>query len=463
MMHFRSVRGRITLVATALVALTLTLASFAIIELVENDLVASAERALDDALAEQAEQAGFEPEEEFRFYPAVIDGQEIGLSLFSIQDEGVAFGDLYIGDEIVAEIVFDLESEEVLEVNDPATGTVVEDPRVIEAVEELSFAALDADGEDGGPLLVGARSLNELNETSQAVREALLVTVPALVLAFAVLTWWLAGRALRPVHRITEQVESITTSRLDQRVPESAVDDEIGRLASVMNDMLGRLEAGDERQRRFSADASHELRSPLSSVRMAAEMIESQPTHARNQRLADDIIVESERMDVLIGDLLRLSRLEEPEPRPAKSVDLGELIADRLGPTTSVELEAPSGHLVAASADELWSVARNLVENATRAAAERVVVSVSSVDAATLLTVEDDGDGVPVEQRAKIFDRFHRLDEARTRDAGGSGLGLALARGIVERHHGSLTVDQSPGLGGARFVARFPDSDRPDR
>ncbi|MCL4118758.1 UNVERIFIED_CONTAM: hypothetical protein GTU68_044716 [Idotea baltica] len=272
-----------------------------------------------------------------------------------------------------------------------------------------------------------------------------------------VLIWWLVGRALRPVQAMSERVNAITTTSLDQRVPVPSGNDEISGLATVMNGMLQRLERGDSRQRQFAADASHELRSPLATMRTAAEMIERNPTSGRAPTLASDIVAEADRMDALISDLLSLSRVdEELAAHNHRLVDLSAL-AD--GFVSAQRLIAP-GLRVMGDVDQLQRAVENLINNAHRHAATQVAISLRTVHhhdtAYAELCVEDDGDGVPADQRRSIFERFRRLDEARTRDQGGAGLGLALVHAIVTRHRGAIAVDDSPTLTGARFTMHIP-------
>lgn len=326
-------------------------------------------------------------------------------------------------------------------------------------IASLATEVIELGAIDGGPFALSDASLDEVEESIVAIRQALLFIVPSLVLAFAVLIWWLVGRALRPVMSITDQVEAISSSSLDRRVPVPPTNDEVANLASVMNRMLDRLQRGGERQRQFSADASHELRSPLSTVRAAAELLEANPPPDRARRLAGDIVAESDRMDELISDLLDLSRLDE-DRRTAKleATDLVALVRAELQSELAdgrIAFEAPPQLSVMASPRQIRQVVRNLTDNAVRHADQKVLVSLEADDNQLRLMVDDDGSGVPVEARGSIFERFARLDEARGRDGGGAGLGLALVKAIAEAHGGTVTVEDST-LGGACFVVALP-------
>ncbi|MGI9615906.1 MAG: sensor histidine kinase [Acidimicrobiales bacterium] len=469
----RSVRARITAVSTTLVAATLVVASLLLVRLVQADLLTSAEETLDTALEEQLENlpvgifdddviedAEVFSEQPIDLYATVIDGRVIELGLFTVVgDDGIAFGTLFVDGVATADLVLDPEAGEVLEVLDPVTQFALDDAEVIEQIESLAFETIELSEADG-QLLVGVTPLQEIEQSIEALRDALLLIVPALVVCFGVLTWWLVGRALRPVQSITEQVQAISTTNLDRRVPVPATDDEVSEMAIVMNRMLDRLERGGERQRRFSADASHELRSPLATIRAAAEVIGRSPATTRTAALSDDIVAEADRMDELIGDLLALSRIDDGGlGSNTEAVDLAELAPIEL----ENELDAglvemgvfDAGAMVTGHRSDLRRLVRNLADNALRHAGSRVVVAVTATDDLVELVVSDDGEGVPEGSEALIFERFRRLDEARSRDGGGSGLGLALVASIVESHGGSIRVDRSE-LGGARFTVAVP-------
>ncbi len=228
-----------------------------------------------------------------------------------------------------------------------------------------------------------------------------------------------------------------------------------------MNRMLDRVECGAARQRQFSADASHELRSPLSTIRAAAEMIGRAPTGPRTSSLADDITAEADRMDELIGGLLSLSRMDESRfGMESNPLDLADLVRREVRDMRrdSIEVRAPDAVLVDGNANLLRQVVRNLIDDADRHADHRVVVSLARDVDEVELSVEDDGRGIAELDRERIFDRFVRLGEARGRDVGGFGLGLAVVRSIVDRHAGTIFANRSEELGGAQLVVRLPAS-----
>ncbi|WP_306204661.1 sensor histidine kinase [Actinoplanes sp. RD1] len=310
--------------------------------------------------------------------------------------------------------------------------------------------------EDAGSYTVevGA-SLDEVDDSTEALTTPLVAGVPLLLLLVGATTWVVAGRALAPVERIRREVEEITGDRLDRRVPEPASRDEIGRLARTMNQMLVRLETAATRQQQFVADASHELRSPLAGIRQAAEVSRAHPDALPSGELADAVLQESARLQRLVEQLLTLARTGSA--RPATDVDLDDLAlaGARRIPRHTVDTTGIGPARVRGDATALSQVVRNLTDNAARHATSTVAVAVRTRGDVAELVVDDDGPGIPPDQRARVFDRFVRLDEARARDEGGSGLGLAIVHDIVTAAGGTVTVSTSP-RGGARFTVTLP-------
>ena len=305
-----------------------------------------------------------------------------------------------------------------------------------------------------------AASLEPVDDSTTALVTPLLVGVPLILLLVGGTTWVVATRALAPVERIRSEVEQISGDRLDRRVPEPHSRDEIRRLAQTMNEMLGRLEDSRSRQQQFVADASHELRSPLASIRQTAEVARAHPGALPEGELVDAVLEESARMQRLVEQLLLLTRADEGVvSRATHDVDLDDLAlaeARRVGRSgLDVETTGVAAGRVRGDQTALAQVVRNLVDNAARHADEAMSVTVREGGAGVELIVEDDGPGIPEDQRRRVFERFVRLDEARARDSGGSGLGLAIVKEIVAAHGGSVAVSSSD-LGGARFVVRLP-------
>jgi len=296
------------------------------------------------------------------------------------------------------------------------------------------------------------------------VRTSLYVAFPVLVGGAGLFAWVLAGRALRPVEAIRAEVEAITATTLDRRVPVPPSGDEVARLAQTMNAMLDRLEDASTRQQRFVADASHELRSPVTAIRTELEVAQRTAGPTDWPAVAERLLGEEARLEAVIADLLLLASLDEPVlGADGVVVDLAELAheeARRQVPETGhvkVEVDAPSPVLVTGNRTQLRRAVSNLLDNAGRHARSSVLLSVRERDGRARVLVDDDGPGIPEADRERVFERFTRLDEHRSRNgsAGGAGLGLSLVRGIADRHGGTARIETSP-LGGVRAVLDLP-------
>jgi signal transduction histidine kinase len=324
--------------------------------------------------------------------------------------------------------------------------------------EDYRVWALRTQSPRGQLTVYVATSLESVGETMATVRVALAVGLPPLLGLLALSTWHLLGRALRPVEAIRAEVADITEQALDRRVPVPPTADEIGRLARTMNATLDRLQAASERQRAFVADASHELQSPLAALRTQLEVAAAHPSATDWPATAAILLADSQRMERLVRDLLFLARNDDtPGPRPAGPVDLDDIVLDeviRLRAMTQVYVDTSrvSAAPLYGSRDELTRLTRNLLENAARHAASTVRIELAIDDHTVHLAVEDDGPGIPTEQRQRIFDRFARLDDARARGSGGTGLGLAIVKSIAERHGGTVAVESTGSAGSAGSV-----------
>jgi signal transduction histidine kinase len=309
----------------------------------------------------------------------------------------------------------------------------------------------------GGLTIHAVTPASEIDNSVGALRTALWLGLPLLVLAAGAMTWLITSQALAPVAAMTRRVRELSSTNLDSRVPVPPNDDEIALLAVTMNDMLDRLERASVKQRQFISDASHELRSPVASIRTQLETALRYPDDVDWPSIARIVLAEDDRLDHLVGNLLAMARLEEGRLGPRSEVDLDELVMAQAPRMTGVELDlsAVSAGRVWGNSDELTSVIRNLLDNAARHARSRVAVSVRETGPWVVLGVSDDGAGIPPEEREAIFERFARLQEGRSRDSGGTGLGLALTRRVVEHHGGRIHVEDSP-LGGACFVVALP-------
>ncbi|TWG05744.1 sensor histidine kinase [Streptomyces brevispora] len=326
---------------------------------------------------------------------------------------------------------------------------------------DYRFASIEATNSAGLTLTVHAGAPLAAEQRAVAsVRGAMLAGLPVVLLVVAGVTWLVTRRALRPVEGIRREMAAITASEdLSRRVPEPGSHDEIARLARTTNETLTALEASVDRQRRFVADASHELRSPIASLRTQLEVGAAHPELLDVEGAVADTV----RLQVLAADLLLLARLDAGE-RPGKArVDVGALVHEEVSQRTgdriavTVSVPEPGGPEVTGSRGQLARVIGNLLDNAERHAESSVAVAVRAERGGAVVAVTDDGAGVPEAERERIFERFVRLDDARARDDGGAGLGLAIARDVATRHGGRLTV-AGAGEHGARFELWLPGS-----
>ncbi|SCL49567.1 Signal transduction histidine kinase [Micromonospora citrea] len=301
-----------------------------------------------------------------------------------------------------------------------------------------------------------ARSLADARHSTHVVRTILLVSFPPLVAVLAAVAWRVVGATLRPVETLRRGAEEITGRDGAGRLPVPASQDEIHRLAVTLNGMLGRLESARDRQRAFVADAAHELRSPLTNMRTELEVARRLADRTDWTAVTANLLADTERLSRLVDDLLLLARLDErPPARATGPVELGALLASVAAryPSPPVRLDAPAGPLwTEGDPDELRRILANLVDNAVRHARAEVVLAAGREDGAAayhLVTVTDDGPGIPAADRERVFGRFTRLDDARARDDGGAGLGLAIVRELVRRAGGRVELtDAHPGRDG---------------
>ncbi|MGW0903509.1 ATP-binding protein [Streptomyces sp. NPDC002853] len=348
------------------------------------------------------------------------------------------------------------EALELGEVSDDPPDVTSGSATIDGETRDYRFAAVEVNVEKKGDLTVYAgASLAARQSAVSTALTSMLIGFPLLLAVIALVTWLVTRRALRPVDAITSEMAAITASEdLARRVPEPDTHDEIARLATTTNETLAALQTSVERQRRFVADASHELRSPIASLRTQLEVGAAHPELLDVEGAVEDTV----RLQELAADLLLLARLDAGEKPGGGHVDLAALareeLSQRIRDRADVRMDLQSVD-VTGSRSQLARVLGNLVNNAQRHARSHVTVATRVDGAWAVLEVSDDGDGVPEGERDRIFERFVRLDDARTRDDGGAGLGLAIARDVAARHGGTLTVKEAPG-GGALFELRVP-------
>jgi len=435
-----TIRAITTIVATIVVALALTVGAIA--------LVAAAQRTMVDEVTEAAGKQAAEVVGQLESgRPPVVEvagSDEQMVQVMTPAGAVVASSSNVAGEPAVARLA-------------PGQSAQVITPLDNDAFIAVAQSAQTANGQR---IVLVARALVDVLDTTKALTRLLIIGLPVMLAVVALATWFAVGRALAPVEAIRREVDEISAAQLHRRVPQPKADDEIGRLAATMNRMLERLESARNSQRRFVSDASHELRSPITTIRQHAEVALAHPDRVTAAELAEVVLAEQQRMHRLVEDLLLLARVDEHVPLTRAAVDLDDLAFEeghRLRSTTSkrVDTSGVNAVRVQGNADALRRMVRNIGENAIRHASSRVDVTLVERGEEVVLTIDDDGPGIPATERARVLQRFVRLDEARSRDEGGSGLGLSIVDEVVRAHGGSMSIEQSP-LGGARIVITLP-------
>ena len=359
--------------------------------------------------------------------------------------------------------------------DDPFTVGSLNGPGTFRVIGEPTF--------DGGTILV-AQSLNDVNHTVGRLQLLELLIGLAVVAVLAGAGYLVVRRSLRPLTEVEHTAEAIAAGDLTQRVPEAHPGTEVGRLSAALNAMLTQIERAfqvqqeseqaarrsEEQMRQFVADASHELRTPLTSIRGFSELyrqgaVETEEDVTRVMRRIED---EAKRMGVLVDDLLLLARLDQRRPLERQPVDINQLASEAVADVRVVAPDRPiefhgtdGGATVVGDELRLRQVLGNLLGNALTHTPEGTAIDVR-VDARTddhgrwvVLEVADQGPGLPPDHAARVFERFYRVDAARSRSVGGSGLGLSIVSGLTEAHGGRVELDTSPGQG-ATFRVLLP-------
>jgi signal transduction histidine kinase len=312
--------------------------------------------------------------------------------------------------------------------------------------------------------IIVATSFRPQRQSIQALVSFAAIGLPILVLLAAGATWVLVSRALRPVEAIRKRVSGIGAGDLDDRVPIPPTRDEVFRLAVTMNQMLDRLQSAQLAQRQFVADASHELRSPLATLAATLEVAAADPTGQAWADLHQVMEEETGRMAVLVENLLLLAKIDDQGMLLSRAdVDLDDLLEEetrRLRAATALQVTTEI-HPVRVEGDvlRLGQAIRNVVDNALRHATSAIHLSLGTHENEAVLVVQDDGPGIPPDERERVFERFVRLDDSRDRASGGSGLGLPIVLEIIRGHGGQVEIHDSALGSGAAVLIRLPLSD----
>jgi signal transduction histidine kinase len=447
-----SVRLRVTLLAAGVFAGTLLVAAVLLLRVLEGVLVDDVRDTHRTALETQAQMLLTQGVPAGTMMVTAPTSSAVQLPLAGQEPVVVVFRDPYTAKRLAAGdriAIVGPTSDVMFETPVPAAG---EQLLGIEGrAESFNVAALDV----GGGLLVTASPVDEVQYTIDATRRVMLVVGPGLVALVAGLAWLLVGRALRPVHDVTSRVAAIGSHSLHERVPVPPSGDEVAELAQTMNGMLGRLESATATNRRLVSDASHELRTPVTVIRTELEVARRTPAPdwgATSEAVLDEV----DRLQGLVDDLLLLARSDERGLAVAtvSAIDVAHEVAARRR-ARPVHVDVPAGPdaqpppAVAADGAALTRALDHLVDNAVRHAASEVQIVVAAEDGEVAIHVDDDGPGIAAGDRSRVTQRFVRLDDGRARDAGGAGLGLAVATDVAVALGGRLAIGDSP-LGGAR-------------
>jgi signal transduction histidine kinase len=438
----RSLRARAVVGAMAVVGVALVVGAAAIVVLTRSSLTGNVREAAElraEDVVTALRAGGAEPAD-----LAVEDEEDGFIQVVDAGGEVTASSPNIVGAAAVAELGNE-------------RSTVLDDAPI--GPDRFVVVALTATTPDGEVTVLVGRALDGADEATTALLRSLAVIVPVVLLLVGLIAWRLVGRALGPVATMTASAREISATGEGRRLPEVDSSDELGELSATLNAMLDRLAASRDRLAAFVADAAHELRSPIAALRQHAEVAHAHPGTTEVAELAGTVRSESERLQSLVDDLLLLARTDEGDPGGVRhAVDLDDVVVTairRVEPPPAIDTSALSGGQVSGDPVALGRLVTNLVDNARRHAASRVAVALAEADHEVVLTVDDDGPGIPEADRERVFERFVRLDEARSRDVGGSGLGLAIVATVAEVHGATVRIEDSP-LGGARLRVTFP-------
>lgn len=450
--RLKTVRGRTTASALAAVAVALVVAALGLILLQRQVLYSALDSRLSQRVADLS---------------SSIEGGDnlAGLLTAAIADDTIVQIVDASGDVVAS--TANLEEQQPI-TDRTVTGSIevfnVSSIEISDHNEEsFRIAARTSTTPTGTLLSVYAGSATEnVSESVGALTKGLAIATPMLLVLLGLVLWIVTGRALQPVEAIRSRADLIGARDLDQRVPTTGAGDEIDRLAETMNRMLGRLQTASEQQRSFVADASHELKTPITGIVTQLEAATSAGTLEAYEASSQVTLTEAHRMRRLVEDLLSLARGEsDKSDRRKRLIDLDDIVLDEIrasrGSGHAVHAEQVSAGQIRCNPDEARQIVRNLLDNAQRHAASKVQLGLTETDGVVRLTVSDDGPGIAPEDRDRVFDRFVRLDAARARQDGGSGLGLAIVQTLVEAHGGTITISDGA-LKGASFVVEFPSA-----
>lgn len=448
---YSGIRFRVTLTASAAVALTVLTSGITLVFLLHQSLISSVDTIATDRAQVVASQAA---------------SGNLGPTVTSTGSENSLVQVVDSSNSVVA-ATGNIEGQESILATPPPGGvtTVLSLDRLPAGDGPFRVVAVPVRLPTGSGWVYVATSTDQVNAAVANLAVLFAVGLPIVLVVVVWALWRAVGQVVRPVDAIRRRASVIGGEDLSQRVPVPDSSDEIASLAVTMNEMLERLEAAALRQRQFMGDASHELRSPLAALQIQVDVALAHPEDPGSALVLESVQGQVSRMSTLIDDLLFLARSAERAPRePGSVVDLDDLVIAELhrlrewgGP--AVELDGVRAARVIGSERDLARLLRNLGDNAREHARSLVSIRLTTTEEAAEVRVTDDGDGIRPEDRDRVFERFTRLDDARSRNArgGGAGVGLSIVRQIVGDHHGTITItDRADGSAGAVFVVRLP-------
>lgn len=443
----QSLRARLTLLATALFSIAVATGAVLLVVLQRYALV----RVLDSS----AQKTGIDIAQVVRANPTIgtVSPTTGGVSAVQVLDASdVVIAASPGADRVTPALdpqqLQDARDGKRFDITNPANG------------QRLRVVAVRS----GPDTVVVLTDLSRVDDSVRVLTRAALIGAPIAVLLLGLSTYFVVALTLRSVAALRHGAADIATKGLaGQRLPVPSAQDEIHRLAVTLNQMLDRIEAATSRQRTFVGDAAHELRSPLASLRVQLEVAQRMGPAGDWPGFLDDVLIDVTRLDRLVEDLLALARLDENANAPVRRepVDLGLLVESVAGGYDQARVPVvvnADAVVVEGDQDGLHRVVLNLVDNALRYARTEVRVDVSANGHGTAeLIVTDDGPGLPESERERVFDRFYRAELSRSRDSGGTGLGLPIVRDLVRAHHGSVELRaRTDGADGLQAVVLLP-------
>lgn len=405
-----------------------------------------------------------------------------GVSLMQVIDED---GNVVVSTPNAAGLVAIPADEEMYEVDELELDSLPEDPSAGEsaASSDEEGATPDAhlvqastilgtpgpflvmrrtvDSPDGPMTLVALTSVHLAFQIADATSRVVTGLLAVVLVFAAVFAWFMTGQTLRPVENMRRDAERISVDDLSGRITPPENDKDLSALADTFNGLLARVEASVDEQKRFISDASHELKSPIASTSLMLEALRNHPESVRDEDVLADLAAENNRLSGIVGDLLMLTRLDEGRlvadlvPTDFYDVLYEEVTSLRQRSNVDVDESAIEPVIGMADTKLLSHAVRNLLDNAARFASSKVAVSCREQDDCVRIAISDDGPGIPVADRERVFGRFVRLEEGRSRQQGSTGLGLSVVRGNVERMGGRVYFGE-PELGGATAIIEMP-------